>query len=381
MKLRSVLIALVGSLALALAGAQGALAGKGHGHGQGRDHGQGGKAVFVQTNEPAGNQIAVYDRGHDGTLTRVGTYATGGLGAHALPGTESDTLASQGSLVLVRHRMLIAVNAGSDTISVFRVHGDRLDLQQVLPSGGQFPASIAARGRLVYVLNSGGAGILQGFRIHGHWLTPIPGSTRSLGLANGDPPNFLMSPGQAGFTPNGGELIVTTKASGSLLDVFLVGHDGLLSATPVENPSATPVPFAFTFGAGRLVVGEAATSSVTTYELLPGGALADPRSQSDGQTALCWITRAHGFYFVSNTASDNVSSFRIGESGQPALVAPVAGTTNPGPIDQAASGPFLYVETGMNGTVDAFRVAGDGTLVPLGSVNDLPPGIEGIAAS
>jgi len=336
----------------------------------------------VQTNEPSGNQIAVYDRGSDGSLTRVATYATGGLGEHASPGTESDTLASQGSLVMTRgHRLLIAVNAGSDTISVFRVRGDRLQLRQVLPSGGQFPASIAVHHKWVYVLNAGGTGIVQGFRIHGNALQPLAGSARSLGLANGDPPDFLMSPGQVGFTPNGKKLIVTTKASGSLIDVFLVGRNGLLSATPVENPSATPVPFAFTFAGGRLVSGEAGTSSVTTYLVQSGGTLADPKSASDGQMALCWIVKARGFYFVSNTASNNISSFRIDSSGQPSLVNAVAATTNPGPIDMATSGRFLYAETGTNGTVDEFRISSDGTLVPLGSVDDLPPGIEGIVAT
>jgi 6-phosphogluconolactonase (cycloisomerase 2 family) len=190
-----------------------------------------------------------------------------------------------------------------------------------------------------------------------------------------------MAPGQVGFTPNGKRLLVTTKTSGSLIDVFQVGHDGLLSSSPVANPSATPVPFAFTFGAGRLVSGEAGTSSVTTYALQPGGTLADPRSASDGQTALCWILRVRGFYFVSNTGSNTISSFRIDSGGQPSLVAAVAATTNPGTIDLASSGPFLYAETGVNSTVDEFRVSGDGTLVPLGSVSDLPPGIEGIAAT
>ena len=124
-----------------------------------------------------------------------------------------------------------------------------LHLEDVLPSGGRFPASIAVHGKLVYVLNAGGTGIVQGFTLDEHGLEPIAGSARSLGLANTDPPNFLMSPGQVGFTPDGHQLIVTTKLSGSMIDVFQVGHDGRLSATPVHNPSATPVPFAFTFDA------------------------------------------------------------------------------------------------------------------------------------
>ena len=366
MHLRPVLLGLITAAFLALAGASSAGTSK--------------SAVFVQTNELSGNQIAVYDRNSDGTLTRAGTYATGGLGGAALPGTESDRLATQGSLVLA-HDLLIAVNAGSNTISVFRVHGDRLSLEQVLASGGQFPASVGLHGNLVYVLNSGGTGIVQGFRIGGGGLTPIPGSARTLGLANSNPPFFLTSPGQLGFTPDGNHLIVTTKVSGSLIDVFQVEPDGTLSAAPVANPSATPVPFAFTFAHGKLVMGEAGTSSLTTYDVQHDGTLTGPQSQSDGQAALCWVTRVGRFFYVSNTGTSTISSFRLGSGGQPVLLNALAATTHPGTIDSAKSGRFLYVETGTQGTVDEFRVEGDGSLTPLGSATDLPAGIEGIAAS
>ena len=368
-------LAILGAVAaLALVGAQSALA---HGH-----HGGRGGVVFVQTNEPGGNQIDVFDRGSDGRLTLAGTYPTGGLGGVAAPGAESDHLASQGSLALAEGgQTLIAVNAGSDTVTSFRVHGDRLQLRSIVSSGGQFPASVAVRDRLVYVLNSGGTGIVQGFWIRGSRLVPISGSARSLGLANSDPPNFLTAPGQAGFTPDGSKLLFTTKASTSSIDVFSVGHDGRLSATPVVNPSATPVPFAFTFGSGRLVDGEAGASSVTTYAIDAGGTLSDPRSASDGQTALCWILRVGDVYYVSNTGSNDLSSFTVDSAGQPALLQAVAATTNPGPIDLATSGGYLYAETGTNGTVDEFAVNSDGTLTSIGTVAGLPPGLEGIAAS
>ena len=375
MKNRLALAALLAAVAAALVGTQAASADQGQGRGQ-----KG--VVFVQTNELTGNRIAVYDRGADGTLSPAGTYATGGNGGAAAPGTESDRLASQGSLVYDRHhKTLIGVNAGSDTVSAFRFHHDRLTLETVLPSGGQFPASVAVHDDLVYVLNSGGTGTVSGFRLSEHGLTAIPGSTRSLGLANTNPPNFLTAPGQVGFTPDGTKLLVTTKLSGSLIDVFQVGPDGLLSATPVANASATPVPFAFTFGPdGRLVSGEAGASSVTTYHIQANGTLTDAKSQTDGQAALCWIQAAGGFYFVSNTASNNISSFRVGPDGQPALVAAVAATTHAGPIDLASSGDFLYAETGVTSTVDEFRVNDDGSLTSIGTVTGLPPGIEGIAA-
>ena len=75
-----------------LAPAAGAEAPPGGYVGGGGDH-----AVFVQTDNVAGNQIVAYHRNHDGTLTLVGTYATGGLGG-MLNGSAVDHLGSQGSL-------------------------------------------------------------------------------------------------------------------------------------------------------------------------------------------------------------------------------------------------------------------------------------------
>jgi 6-phosphogluconolactonase (cycloisomerase 2 family) len=347
----------------------------------------GSSAVFVQTNEPSGNRIVVYDRAPDGQLTQAGTYATGGDGGVALPGTESDHLASQGSLVYdAHHRLLIAVNAGSDSVSAFRVRGDQLQLGSVVPSGGQFPASIAVHGNIAYVLNSGGTGVVQGFRIDANGLRPIPGSARTLGLANSDPPFFLSSPGQVGFTPDGHQLLVTTKGSGSTIDVFQVGPGGLLSQTPVLNPAATPVPFAFTFTpSGRLADGEAGISAVTTYQVNSDGTLADPKSLTDNQAALCWIQRAGGFYYVANTGSDTLRGYQIAADGQPTLIGAtgIVAVTEPGPIDLTATqdGDFLYGETGISGTVDEYRVNSDGTLTKLGVITGLPPGLEGIASS
>src|SRR2546423_10826663 len=234
-----------------------------------------GAVVWVQTNEPTGNSVVVYDRGADGRLTQAGTYSTGGNGGVAARGTESDHLASQGSLVYdAADRLLFAVNAGSNSVSAFSVHGDRLHLESVVASGGQFPASIAVHGRLLYVLNSGGVGVVQGFRIAGDHLVRIPGSARTLGLADSEPPFFLTSPGQIGFTPDGQQVLMTTKASESTIDVFQVGANGRLSATPVANASATPVPFAFTFTpTGRLAVGEAGASTLSTYAIQSDGTL------------------------------------------------------------------------------------------------------------
>src|ERR1700677_3611907 len=106
-------------------------------------YGGGGDAVFVQTDNTAGNHIVAYQRAANGTLIQAGSYATGGLGG-VLGGSVVDHTASQGSLTYdPRHSLLYAVNAGSNTVSVFAVRGDHLALRQVLSSGGRFPVSVA----------------------------------------------------------------------------------------------------------------------------------------------------------------------------------------------------------------------------------------------
>lgn len=357
---------------LPLAGATSALA-------QGRSVESG--VVFVQTNELGGNKIDVFDRGADGRLTLAGSYPTGGDGAAAV-GAETDLLASQGSLTLTEDgRTLLAVNAGSGTVTSFRVHGDRLQLRSVVSSGGLFPNSVAARDGLVYVANAGGTALVRGFRLEGSRLVAIPGSDRSLGFANDPLPNFLTAVGQIGFSPDGSQLVVTTKAATSAIDVFSVNEDGTLSAAPVANPATGPVPFAFTFAAGRLVEVEAATSSLTTYVVNSDGSLSNAQSASDGQAALCWLTQVGDVFYGSNTASNNLSSFTIDASGQPSLLQAVAAATDAGPIDMTASGGYLYAEAGPVGAIDEYAVNSDGTLTTVGSVTDLPAGMEGIAST
>jgi hypothetical protein len=337
--------------------------------------------VYVQTNDPTGNQIVTYVPDAQGALHEVGRTDTGGLGV-AIGGAAVDKLASQGGLVSdPADGLLVAVNGGSNTISVFHAFGDWVSAPRVVPSGGTTPVSVAVRGDVIYVLNSGGTGSVQGF--YAHSLTPIPGSNRSLGLTPNLAPAFLNTPGQIGFTPDGRQLVVTTKANGSDIDIFDLNWFGGIAGGPVVNPSATPVPFGFTFDrAGDLVVTEAATSALTTYSVAADGVLTEVGSTTDGLAALCWVTTNGNFFFGANAGSADVTSYTIGASGTPTVVANAS--TDPGPIDLAASpdGRSLYVETGGSDLLDTFAVQPDGSLVSTGSVApELPghTGLEGIA--
>ena len=364
--------------ALALPAVAGA---DGFGPGGGHDGGFGHRStVYVQTNDPTGNQVVTYLSDGRG-LHEVGRTDTGGLGG-ALPGAAVDKLASQGGLASdPSDGLLVGVNGGSNTLSVFHTFGPFVSRPRVISSGGTTPVSVAVRGDLVYVLNAGGSGSVQGF--YAHSLAPIPGSNRSLGLTPGLTPVFLNTPGQIGFTPDGRHLVVTTKANGSAIDVFNVGPSGSVAGPPVVHPSATPVPFGFTFDrAGHLVVTEAATSALTTYAIAPTGTLTELGSTVDGQAALCWVTTNGTFFFGANAGSATVTSYTIGSSGVPTVVGNTS--TDPGPIDLAASpdGNSLFVETGAGDLVDSFAVRPNGTLVATGSVSPELAGhngLEGIA--
>ena len=183
-----------------------------------------------ETNDPSGNQIVSYVQTGPGLRTRWDGYDTGGLGT-AIGGAVVDKLASQGGLTYdAGDGLLVGVNGGSNTISEFRAFGPFLGFRHVVPSGGTTPVSVAVRGDLIYVLNAGGAGRGAGLRRQQpHVPSPV-----ALGPSDSTPgltPPYLNTPGQIGFTPDGQQLVVTTKANGSDIDVFgIVG----LRAEPVE---------------------------------------------------------------------------------------------------------------------------------------------------
>jgi len=336
-----------------------------------------GGAVFVQTDDPAGNTIVAYDRNPDGSLQQAGSYRTGGLGG-VLDGSVVDHLASQGSLQL-DDGLLYAVNAGSDTITVFAVNGDKLVRRQVLPSFGDFPVSLAVHGNAVYVLNARRGGSVQGYARVGGFLVPVPLWHRGLGLDPNAAPEFTHTPGQVAFTPDGDHLLITTKANTNAIPVFGVDRLGGLSLRPTTTSLPDAVPFAVAFGArGEVAVSEAGPNAIATFGLDRRDNLRPIGQAATGQAATCWIVNVNGRYYLSNAGSATVSAFD-------GALRPVGVTaTRGGTVDAAGSpdGRFLYVQTGAAGGVDAFRVGPDGALTPAGSVT-VPGAIggEGIAAS
>ena len=344
-------------------------------------HDRGG-AVFVQSDNVAGNTVVAYARSADGALIKTHTYSAGGLGG-VLTGSVVDHLASQGGLTFDDTRThLYAVNAGSDTLAAFDVHSTRLTDRQVIPSGGDFPVSVTTHGDLVYVLNARGGGSIQGYRRVGDALVRVPAWRRDLGIDTAQAPEFTHTPGQITFTPDGSKLIVTTKAGAHSLDVFAVNH-GAPSAHPVRTVLAGTVPFAVAFDThGRLLVTEAGPNVVASFALRHSGTLTALHQAATGQAATCWITAIGDTVYASNAGSATVTGYRVKAGG--VLRSLGNTTTDAGTVDGAASsdGKNLYVQAGANGIVDSYHVHHDGSLTRTGSVT-VPGAIggEGIVAS
>jgi 6-phosphogluconolactonase (cycloisomerase 2 family) len=343
----------------------------------------GARVVFVQTDNTAGNQVVAYDRSGNGSLSPAHAYYTGGDGA-VLAGSVVDLLASQGSLTFdAAHDLLYAVNAGSNTVSVFSVRGDDLALRQVVGSGGTFPVSVAVSGDLVYVLNALDGGSIQGYVASFGHLHLVRAWNRPLGLDPTETPQYTSTPGQVLFSPDGSQLLVTTKNNGNAIDVFHIAPFGRPSNDAVVNVEAGAVPFAATFvDDHHLLVTEAGPSDVASFTLHGDGTLTPGTSVGSTQAATCWIIPgSDGILYTSNAGSASLSTIELTGHGQLALAGQT--TTDAGTVDASVSsdGRFLYAQTGGTGTVDEFRIHVDGSLSPIGSV--LVPGAvggEGIVA-
>ncbi|MEO8725024.1 MAG: beta-propeller fold lactonase family protein [Acidobacteriaceae bacterium] len=349
-------------------------------------------AVFAMTNIAAHNQIIVFKRAADGTLSAVGSVSTGGSG-------KGDDFDTQSGLVLRDdHRFLYACNAGSNNISVFTVDGTKLTLIQKIFSGGVVPESLTFHGNLMYVLHGSVAdNNISGFTVAANGiLTPLPNSTRTLSSP-------IAVPGDVEFSPDGRVLVVTLKAAQVgvnpgpfVIDTFTVGPDGLPSTVRPEK-SFGRRPFAATFrGNGVLIVAEShnpfpnqAAASSYRVNFATGDLDVITGSEPNGQTDSCWVllSKDERYAYTANFATGTISSFRSSQNGKLDLIngtAAVLGlTSEPTDIRISEDGHFFYVLLRGTGEVAAFRVEEDASLTSLGRVSGGLPantGASGLAA-
>jgi 6-phosphogluconolactonase len=334
--------------------------------------------VYTDDNTAGTNTISAFARHADGTLTPVpgSPFAAGGYGT-------GSGLASQGAVqVSSDGRYLIAVDAGSNQISVLRIHRDGTLRLRGAPvsSGGQEPVSLAEHDGLVYVANAGGADSnYTGFVLGRNGrLEPLPWSTFPL--------PSTAQPGDVLFNSAGTNLVGTrvgTTPAASAIDSFRVGDDGRLRAAPGSPfPAQGAGPFGSEFrptDPGQLFVSNAhgggGAGSVSAFDVSWNGTLTSIGASpfADGQTAPCWVEITHDgrYLFTVNTGSGNISRYLIARDGSLTLLGttPVSGGKGVSAVDARLSpdGRDLYVNETAVGQIGEFAVNG-GNLTELGSV-------------
>ena len=337
--------------------------------------------LYVNDNTAGTNTIAAFDRHADGTLTPLpgSPFTVGGAGT----GTG---IGSQGALQITSNgKYLLAVDAGSNQISVLRINDDG-ELNPVgggpVSSGGVKPVSIAVHGSLVYVANAGDGGSnYTGFTLNpGGHLRPIAGSTVALPAGS--------SPGDVLFNSDGTRLI-GAEVGPSVIDSFVVGANGLLTAAPGSPFAAQgPGPFGSEFRPAdptQLFVSNAhggpGNGTISAFSDGSDGTLTSIGTSPfpDFQTAPCWVEISHDgqFLFTVNTASNSISRYAIAGDGSLSLLGSTSlGSANVGAEDARLGpngGTLWVVDTGAR-AVSAFAVNG-GNLTQLpSSPTPLPAG-------
>jgi hypothetical protein len=364
--------------------------------------------VYVETNATAaegGNAIVVYNRQGDGRLAPGVTVPTGGNGSAVSPPLGFPLTDSQGAVSLTPNgRLLFAVNTGSNSVSSFRVHGDRLKLVDQQPTNGRFPVSVDAARGIVYVANvdpngdntgGGESPSLMGYRYD------RKGMMRPIGDGPvGLPPESL--PGAVALNHKATKLAVTlrdTPAIGWFRVIRKGARRGRLTHR-TSIPSQAPSPFGLALTRhDRAVVadfGDPARGiggSVSSYDLsyFPG----DPvNSLANGQQASCWVTLAGNekLAFITSAISGSVTEVAVARNGHLTPLAANTRTVTGFALDNAVSrdSRYLYVLAsdppgfGPDTTdhLEGFLVGAGGRLTPLPPIpGSLPPNTSGMAAT
>ncbi len=341
--------------------------------GEGRNKGH---YLYTESNSADQNHIVVYAIRANGSLEHKGNTASGGAGT-------GKGLGSQGALVVDKdHEWLYAVNAGSNSVSSFKVNNDgSVALAHTASTSGTTPVSVSVSGNLLYVLNRGSDNI-DGYHIgSGGSLSHIAGSTQPLSSTSVDAP-------QISFSPDGIWVIVTEKAT-NIIGTFKVNNDGSVNAGTF-TASVGPTPFGFEFSRNRFMIvsnaagGAAGAGSATSYTIGNNGIPDDVNGAiPDFQAAPCWIAiTKHGrFAYATNTASNNISSYYIAPWGGLYLVQSEAAKTDMGPVDivVAANNFYVYVLNFKSNTIGGYHRNLLGGLEFMGNEPGVPVPATGLA--
>ena len=332
--------------------------------------------IYIESNDANGNSITMFNEAWDGKLSWGSTTASGGNGMGV-------GLGSQSAIVMNKeHTLLFAVNAGSNSVSSFKIKNDgSLELAYTTSSGGKFPVSVCVYDDLLYVVNSTSANI-SGYKVG--WdgsLTWIKGSKKDLS-------DITALPAQIAFSPEGNFLYVTEKTTNKISS-FSLDKNGAVKEAVYAN-SVGEEPFGFDFARGKYMIvsnafqGADAASTCTSYGNLYLNVSDVNGSVANHQGASCWLATAKfGRYaFVVNTQSNNIVTYFVSNIGSIYYLPWSKAATGVKPIDLCVSANDLYVYNinSTDKTISEFKRGLLGTLELTGTVSSIPEFASGIIA-
>ena len=366
-------------------------------------------AAADAANEPGRvNQVVAYTRGSDGSLRQIGVYDTGGVGEN-IRNSGANPLASQDPLIVSRdQRFVFAVNAGSESISSFRINADysltpaSLDVPTSGYSGAQNPVSLTIYQNILYVVNTGNfvddsgseltalpddrnrtnSGII-GFRVGNDGsLTPLEGS---------EVPDVGANAGSIEFSSNGEFLYVTERRTNEIRTIAL--DDNRLPFGQIDSlTSITAQPFGtdiYPADDGDILLvsegnnGAPGLSALSSYLIEDSGALTGISLSSGvqgdplvtGFTFGCWVefveTPNGDFAYVSNTPDGTITSYEVGDQGGLTRLESLAATAGiegddtqngGGVLDAEIAYPYLYQVVNNDSRIAQYFINSDGGL-------------------
>jgi 6-phosphogluconolactonase (cycloisomerase 2 family) len=351
-------------------------------------------AVYIENNVgqlPNKNSIIALKNDGTGKLSPItsGSFLTNGTGVFATPKVGSPSLQADNEVVVnAAGTLLLAVNGGSNTISVFGIANNgvlTLLSTTPFPSLGSDPVSIgldenSPAGPYVLVVNQAADPAQPGQtpNIVGFFLDETTGTLTPANSSISYPDGSL--PAQALASPSGKfEYVVQFMGGGSLCS-FSVGAGGLLNANNCFLPNLDPVFLGAAVHPKQRVVyvGQPAASVISVFTYNNAGNLAFQRVFANTGSLICWLTTNKAgtrLYTVESGATGAGSPLTVYDISGANFVAPVQlqhfTMTNLG--DNATNlkldptEKFLYVlsvnESNTAGNfVHVLNVATDGTL-------------------
>ena len=319
--------------------------------------------AVTMTNDPAANEIKVYDADTHALLQTLSTNGKGGAGGNAR------------GIAQYGRELVAVVNNGSSNVAIFKRDGDQLKFVNTV-STTSAPVSVDFGNDHMYVA---GATTVDSFALQGRTVTWLDG-TGGLELVGGGAPP-VGSTAQVGVI-NGKALLVTLKTPDpGTVDVVSL-RDGRvtdLAPTAVAAPTGTLTPFGFSvYSDGTALITLAGSNQNGLFRDGAFTAITAP-----GPGAPCWATTVGKYAFIANTGSRTISRL-IGTGSHIFVDDETAAviTAGGGPADIDADAGVLGVidRGGDQSHLSLFTYNDFGELIPHGTpINVGVPNANGIA--